>query len=288
MTDRVPAGGDQNRADLVIRPGTMDTFVFREMAADVYRAREYVRSGDVVLDIGANVGAFALHVKSHIPGAVVICVEPIPSNCEVLRKNVGDRAVVEALALSGAAGSLTMYDFGDAASACHSIYDVAAATEGTRPVQVATDTLEGLMAKHGLERVRFLKMDCQGAEFEIVPSTSHETLARIDCIAMEVHPSIWGLKGRIGNIPGSNSKMRRLYRHLIVTHLPAHGGLYRGEVEVWLNRNMVSNGVRRSLERKYRLANLYRPILFPVIRSIRRTAERIRDRRGGTKQAGAS
>jgi FkbM family methyltransferase len=282
----MPTGSDGNRSDVVIRPGTMDTFVFQEMAEDVYRALEYVRPGDVVLDIGANVGAFALHVKSHVPGATVICVEPIPSNCEVLRKNVGNQAVVEALALSGAVGSLTMYDFGDAASACHSIYDVA--SEGARRVQVPTETLEGLMAKHGLEHVRFLKMDCQGAEFEIVPSTSHETLARIDCIAMEVHPSIWSLKGRIGNIPGSNSKMKRLYLHLIVTHVPVHGSLYHGNVEVWLNRNQVSNEARRKLDRKFRLANFYRPILFPLLRSLKRSAERISDRMGGGKKAKAS
>ncbi len=262
--------------DVVKRPHTMDDFVFQEMARDVYRALQYVGPGDVVLDIGANVGAFACHVLKHVPGVKLICVEPIPSNCQVLRRNVGDRAAVEALAVSGTSGTLTMFDFGDAASACHSIYDVGA--DGALPIQVATQTLQGLMAKYELQRVRFLKMDCQGAEFEIIPSTPHDVLARIDCIAMEIHPSIWGLEGRIGNIPEATSKMTRLYRHLITTHLPSYGRLYHGDVELWLNRRDIPHETQAKLLRKYRFVSLYRPVLYPVLRRLKRSVEGMRRR----------
>jgi FkbM family methyltransferase len=258
---------------IVIRPGTMDAFVFQEMAEDVYRALDYVRPGDVVLDIGANVGAFACHVISHVRDVRVICVEPIASNCEVLRRNVGNRATVEVGALSAEKGELTMYDFGDAASACHSLYDVGA--EGARAVRVPSQTLAGLMEKYELDHVRFLKMDCQGAEFEIIPATPHRVLARIDCIALEIHPSIWGPRGRIGNIPGSTRKMLRSYRHLIGTHVPAHGEPYRGGVEVWLNRAEVPAPTLKKLQRKYRAVSLYRPLLYPVLRGAKRFVERL-------------
>jgi FkbM family methyltransferase len=257
--------------DVVMRPGTMDEFVFQEMARDIYKALEYVHPGDVVLDVGPNVGAFALHILTHVPDAVLICLEPMPSNCDVLRRNVGNRAIIEDLALGASPGVVTMYDFGDSASACHSLYDVGAT--GAQPVRVRAETLEGLMDRYELDHVRFLKLDCQGAEFEIIPSASHETLARIDCVAMEVHPSLWGLHGRIGNVPGSMGKMKRLYRHLIATHVPVHGKLYRGDVELWLNRRDVSEVRRLESDLKYRWANLYRPILYPPLRSLKRSAE---------------
>jgi len=136
-------------------------------------------------------------------------------------------------------------------------------------------------------------MDSQGAEFEIIPSTSYQALARIDCIAIGVHPSIWGLEGRPGSIPASNSKMKRLYRHLIVTHVPPHGRPYRGGVEVWLNRSGVSNraGERFSGNAASRTSIAPSPIRcfgYPVLRSMKRSAERMRGRVGGSKKAKAS
>ncbi len=43
--------------------------------------RLWLRSGDIIVDVGANVGLLALHAASKVgPGGQVLAVEPVPSN----------------------------------------------------------------------------------------------------------------------------------------------------------------------------------------------------------------
>jgi FkbM family methyltransferase len=218
-----------------LRSGTMDADIVREIQRDEYHVRDYVRPGDWVVDVGAYIGAFALHVKMVCPDARVLCLEPMPSNLSALRRNVGDAAIIEPIALVGEAGPTVIYDFGPEASACHSIYDLGVA--GAEPVEVPGETLEQVLARHRIAHVRLLKLDCQGAEYDIVTRTSHDTLGCIDYIAMEVHHAIAKTGARLGVIPDHETKRDRLFRHLRATHQPVHGNVEAYDIQVWGNRN---------------------------------------------------
>lgn len=171
-----------------VRPRTMDADVIAEMQRDPYRVRELVRDGDVVLDVGGYVGAFALYVKTQYPRSRVISLEPMPGNFSALTENVRGEVKVEQMALVGRPRPVTVCDSGSDPSACHSIYRLG--LEHAKPIEVPGETLEILLRRHGLERLQFLKPDCQGADFEILPSTPHKVLDRINYICMEVHRSI--------------------------------------------------------------------------------------------------
>lgn len=65
--------------------------------------------GDVLLDIGANIGYVAACFLSRIKNSTVICVEPQPGIVELLNDNMamfGNRAIVHPVALSDAEGDL--------------------------------------------------------------------------------------------------------------------------------------------------------------------------------------
>lgn len=47
-----------------------------------------IRNGDVILDVGANVGLFALSVMERFRGLQLVCVEPVPDIRECLVRNV--------------------------------------------------------------------------------------------------------------------------------------------------------------------------------------------------------
>jgi FkbM family methyltransferase len=222
------------------RPGTMDAAVLAEAPNDEYHAADYVRDGDCVLDVGAYIGSFVAHVKDIAPGARVIALEPMPSNHERLRENVADLAVLEQIALAERSGPLTMYDFGSDASACHSRYSlgVSDATE----VTVQADTLARVMERHQLEHLRLLKLDCQGAELEILPSVPRDVLERIDYIAMEVHRRIAKAGAMLGEVPGAERRYHRMVRHLQRTHRLVHGESTMDSVQVWERRSLAGNG----------------------------------------------
>ena len=64
--------------------------IFREVFVSQVYARHgiQVRPGDCVLDIGANIGMFALYLHQTCPDARVYSFEPIPRTFEILQKNL--------------------------------------------------------------------------------------------------------------------------------------------------------------------------------------------------------
>jgi FkbM family methyltransferase len=65
----------------------------------------------VVLDVGANLGLFALRVLEVAPRARLFCFEPVATTFGCLRRNVGERAHCTQLALAEASGPLELSYF---------------------------------------------------------------------------------------------------------------------------------------------------------------------------------
>lgn len=136
-----------------------------EQEADVYGGKHGVRSGDVVLDCGANVGVYTRHALD--AGArTVVAIEPAPENLECLRRNFS--AEVNA-------GGVIVYPKGvwdrdeeirirtfDQESGGNS---VALSFHGSREgPMVSLTTIDKIVAELRLDRVDFIKMDIEGSE----------------------------------------------------------------------------------------------------------------------------
>jgi len=65
----------------------------------------YEHPRPVILDIGANVGSFAVWATQRWPGCFIHCYEPLPANFELLRRNLGH--------LEGAKVALNNFAVGD-------------------------------------------------------------------------------------------------------------------------------------------------------------------------------
>ena len=64
-------------------------------------------------------------------------------------------------------------------------------------VDVLCTTLDDIFFENNVECCDLLKMDCEGAEYEIILSASMETLKKISQIIMEYHaPECFGLDDR--------------------------------------------------------------------------------------------
>ena len=126
--------------------------------------RTLVREGDVVLDIGANVGFFTLLAARRTgPGGSVYAFEPLPRNLAYLRRHLELNSVtnVEVLpvALSSSAGTAR---FGSAANPAMG----GLAVEGE--LEVRTETLDELVASKRVRPPGFLKIDVEGAEYDVL------------------------------------------------------------------------------------------------------------------------
>lgn len=114
-----------------------------------------------ILDVGANVGMFAAWAGRRWPAATISCVEPDPSNTEVLRTwaraGGGAVTVVEAAAATGA-GTLTLLDGLGSGSR------LTTADEADRP-GLAVETVDVLPSFADADLV---KMDIEGGEWPIL------------------------------------------------------------------------------------------------------------------------
>jgi FkbM family methyltransferase len=112
-------------------------------------------TGAAYLDVGANVGLTAIPLAAQRPDLQITAFEPVPSNAELLRRNIHINGIknveVIEVAVGNKKGTLYIDDKGP--------WSTASAT-GVSGVAVATMRLDDLVH----ERVAFLKIDVEGHE----------------------------------------------------------------------------------------------------------------------------
>ena len=66
--------------------------------------------------------------------------------------------------------------------------------ETTESEKVDSFSLGDFVKNNKIEKIDFLKIDCEGAEFEILLNLDHQILQKIDKIVSEIHPKIENFK----------------------------------------------------------------------------------------------
>jgi FkbM family methyltransferase len=155
-----------------------NTFVninVREQVLDYYGP---LRKGDVVLDCGANIGLFTR--KALDAGASrVIAIEPSPEILECLRRNhardiAAGRVTVVAEGVWDSEGKVTFQIDEENRGADRF---TTGKPELDRSLELPVTTIDALVARLGLDRVDFIKMDIEGSEVRALRG-ARATLAR--------------------------------------------------------------------------------------------------------------
>jgi FkbM family methyltransferase len=150
-----------------------------------------IQRGDTVIDVGANIGAFTLFAAMRAPDVKVYSFEPFANNFALLRKNVEDSGLsnvqVFKQAVAGSSGPRPLY-IEPANCMFHSLLcDDAVDGSKRRHELVECTTLDEIFAAHRIECCHLLKLDCEGAELEILENCSPETLKHVRRIVGESH-----------------------------------------------------------------------------------------------------
>ncbi|HET6203009.1 MAG TPA: FkbM family methyltransferase [Planctomycetota bacterium] len=169
-----------------LRAAPMDRHIFhRIFARDEYGLDEFgPGSLGTVIDIGAHAGFFALRVAPL--AARVLCYEPVPENYELLVHNVGRFPHVRPhpLAVAGRRGTGRLLLSSNPSS--HSMFPPG--PDGrVGGIEVACVALADVFESNGVARCDLLKLDCEGAEYDILFSLPGELWSRIERVRMEFH-----------------------------------------------------------------------------------------------------
>jgi FkbM family methyltransferase len=146
------------------------------------------RDVKVVLDIGANIGIAALYFASTFPDATVHAFEPEPGNCEVLKENARSlpRIQVHEYALGAEDGELTLFDSDDDANRGGFSGHALGVNPG-RSQKVSLRHAGRALGELGIERADVIKIDTEGAEWEILTAIDRALLGSARLIMGELH-----------------------------------------------------------------------------------------------------
>lgn len=172
----------------VRRGAWADEMVLRHVVGE----REYHPPGyeigpdDVVIDVGANIGAFSVSAARVATNGRVIAFEPEPDNfallCANLDRNGCENATPVRAAVTDHAGIVTLNLNADS-GAGHSLHR----DHGGPGVSVPAMTLADVFDAYAIELCDFLKLDCEGAEYDILYKLPRPVFGRIRRLALEYH-----------------------------------------------------------------------------------------------------
>lgn len=141
----------------------------------VYCPYSQPRAGDLVYDLGANIGVVSIWLARFVgPTGRVIAFEPDPRNLECLKKNIDSSGlsnvtIVEA-AVGGSSGTASFFSEGSIGSAFQNTRaeSMVPSTLGEE-IQVPTISLANAFNKFGVPG--WIKIDIEGAELEVLQSS---------------------------------------------------------------------------------------------------------------------
>jgi FkbM family methyltransferase len=167
------------------------------------------------VDIGGNIGVFVLWAAPQVPQGRIVSVEPNPVSVGCLKLNIERNGLGNVTTMQAAAGS----DGGTMDLIYHPGWEMIAynaevsapwfykqsalarlvrwivagltnrstAAEPAQRIVTPLVSLERIMDDHGIEVVNYLKLDCEGSEFEILRNISGACWSRIERAAIEYH-----------------------------------------------------------------------------------------------------
>jgi len=156
--------------------------------------RSIVGPGDVIFEVGANVGVFTVLLARWVgPAGRVYAFEPSPVARKALHQHlvwnqVADRVVVSPLAVSDIPGRGILYE--DNASGLNTLSTVHGLLPNAKPVEIEMTTIDAFCLENRVVP-RLIKIDIEGYEFHALRSASGVLVAHKPTVVMELHPMLW-------------------------------------------------------------------------------------------------
>ncbi|MCB9772389.1 MAG: FkbM family methyltransferase [Candidatus Omnitrophica bacterium] len=138
----------------------------------------FICKNPVVLDVGANIGAYSTLVKSFHKEAQIYSFEPHPANFEKLQKIAQTKGFnAFNIGLSNTEGEYPLFDYKDAKGSSHASLYNTVITEihesESQKTMVKIQRLDDFMDKNKIDKIDLLKIDTEGNEYNVLLGATH-------------------------------------------------------------------------------------------------------------------
>jgi len=164
--------------------------VSRELTNNAYNIDNIeFNEGDIVIDIGANIGLVSLYLAKRHPNIKIYAYEPIPDNYINFLENIERNQVKNifprnmAITKDGRTLKMIVNFYNNSGGATAHLADMSLPNHFY--YMVPSVILDNEFKEHSIKNCKLLKIDCEGTEHEILLSTN--TLPLIEYLSGEFH-----------------------------------------------------------------------------------------------------
>ena len=154
------------------------------MIKEYYDKNFKINENDNIVDVGAHIGLFALYASQYCKNGKIYCFEPIKENYNLLLENIRINKNKNIIAYNQAVTkkSSIVKIFLNKDESGHSMF-----IENKNFRNINSKSLSDIFAENNIEKCNFLKLDCEGTEYEIIESVKSELLEKIQKTVIEYH-----------------------------------------------------------------------------------------------------
>lgn len=176
---------------------TMNSDADQSVFSEIFHEREYkmlepviMKAKSPIIDIGAHAGMFSIYCSALNPKMQIFAYEPDEDNFSAMKYNLQlnnvKNVTAKNVAIGGKIEQRTLYISNDSHN--HSLLSAEAAGDFSGEEKlVNVVTFERILEQNRLASVSLVKMDCEGAEFEILENLSAEAFAVVENFYVECH-----------------------------------------------------------------------------------------------------
>ncbi len=238
---------------------------FEFFHSDIYRDFPF-ETFKTVIDVGANIGLFSNYCKEK-GVKTVLSIEPDPKAFHALEQNAFDGQIRENCALMGKRGTVKLFsaEMNSTITTCIQ-KDWLKDFGPVKEIQVEAETLSNLLAKHKIDHIDLLKLDVEGAEYNIIENLEPETFGRIDNLLIEFHENKNGELDKLLARLKVFGFVYNLFKQSSNTKIDSpieHGWLFASrEINIWFQDNKIH--FQSPIEQTYTISVLDWSSLIPI------------------------
>jgi len=176
----------KNNLKIKIRVNSTDLMALTNVwMINEYKIEKFkIKKDDIMIDVGAHIGLFSLLASKSCFAGKIFSYEPINENFEMLMQNIKSNKLKNIfpfnLAVSKNTSNVKL--FLDKDESAHSIFQ-----KNTSYVTVESISLQKIFDDNDINFCKILKLDCEGAEYEIIDSLPDKYFEKIQNMIIEYH-----------------------------------------------------------------------------------------------------